>query len=134
MTREQIIDLLEIMAAAYPNTKIKDAERMVQAWQLAFAEDDAESVYKAARYHINHNRFFPTAADIRDSMTRGALLYGERPSTAPRIEATAEEEPWGCDQYCDDCPDFKFYCPDSLIAHGGSKYQSNTPRIEDGNR
>lgn len=127
MTREQIIDLLEIMAAAYPNTKIKDPQRMVEAWMLAFSEDDAERVYKAARHHINNNRFFPTAADIRESMTRGELIYGDQPSTAPRIEGKEQEE-WGCDQYCDDCPDNNT-CPDIMLAHGGSK--SNIPRIED---
>lgn len=132
MTREQTIDLLEIMAAAYPNAKIKDPERMVQAWQLAFGEEDAERVYKAARYHINHSKFFPTAADIRDGMTRGNIIYGE-PSTAPRIEEPEAEEVWGCDQYCDDCPDNN-NCPDIMLAHGGSKYGQvqDSRRIHDG--
>lgn len=125
MTRDEIVDLLEILFGAYPNQKIKDAERMIQAWQLAFADEEAERIYKAARFHINRNKFFPTVADIRESIEKGVLIYSNQVQEAPAIESSKplEDDEWLCDQYCEDCEDYKSPtgCPFSLIAHGGSK-------------
>lgn len=88
MTREEIVDLLEILAANYPNTKITDAENMVNTWELAFAEDPAEDIYKAARHHINYKKFFPTPAEIREEVVKARLLYDQE-SDVPMIEAPA---------------------------------------------
>lgn len=77
MTRAEIANLLEIMAAAYPNAKLGDAKRMVDAWELAFGKDDAGEVYKAARHHLNTCRFFPTIADIQQCRQKGKLIYSD---------------------------------------------------------
>lgn len=75
MTRREIIKLLEAMRAAYPNAKITDPEGTVNAWEMAFGEQAAETIYKAARWHMNTNKFFPTVADIRAGIKRGEMLY-----------------------------------------------------------
>lgn len=84
MTRIEIIKLLKALRAAYPSAKIADPEGMVDAWELAFGEDDAARIYKAARVHMNGNKFFPTIADIRACINRGELLYGSNDQTPTR--------------------------------------------------
>lgn len=75
MTRNEIVKLLEILASAYPNTKIKDARATVSAWELTLGSFSAESVYKAARLHMDTVKFFPTPADIKDKIVRAELVY-----------------------------------------------------------
>lgn len=86
MTREEIVSLLEILVASYPNAKVSDPDGMVAAWELAFAEESAESIYKAARHHINTNKFFPTPADIRAVMVKASIVYDNAPAV-PMIDA-----------------------------------------------
>lgn len=79
MTRKEIADLLEIMVNQYPyiKNKIEDAGAMVSAWELILGDCPAESVYKAARLHMESSKFFPTIADIREKMVRAELIYQE---------------------------------------------------------
>ncbi len=76
MTREEVIKLLQILRAAYPNTKINDPAGTVSAWELAFGEDEADTIYKAARHYMNTGKFFPTIADIRKAIRKGNMIYG----------------------------------------------------------
>lgn len=77
MTRKEIADLLEIMVNQYPyiRNRIEDAGQMVSAWELILGEYPAESVYKAARLHMENSKFFPTIADIREKMQRAEFIY-----------------------------------------------------------
>lgn len=79
MKRSEIIDLLEIIAGAYPNAKLVDPLRTVDAWMLAFGEADAGEIYKAARHHLNTCRFFPTIADIQQCRQKAKLIYSDNP-------------------------------------------------------
>lgn len=107
MTRVEIIKLLKALRAAYPNVKIVDPEGTVDAWELAFGADNAESIYKAARWHMNNNKFFPTIADIRASINRGDLSYGSQPRTQNRaITAPKKAVSVACDGSCV-CPCFE---------------------------
>lgn len=107
MTRVEIIKLLKALRAAYPNVKIADAEGTVDAWELAFGEDNAEVIYKAARYHMNSCKFFPTIADIRAGINRGALLYGSPVATPKKgIEAPKKTVSVACVGSCV-CPYFE---------------------------
>lgn len=90
MTREEIVSLLEIVITAYPNAKIKDAGAMVSAWEMCLGDFSAESVYKAARLHMNNNRFFPTPADIRSNIVRAELVYTDTEIDQKRLEAKSE--------------------------------------------
>jgi len=88
MTREEIITLLKLFKATYPNTKsITDPQSTIAAWELALGDEDAERVYKAARVYIKtKGNFFPSPKDIYELISRGQLLYGTQPE-APKIEA-----------------------------------------------
>lgn len=75
MNRQEIVDLLEILTSAYPHAKIKDPTSMVNAWEMTLGDYSAESVYKAARYHLDTCKFFPTVSDIKDHIVRAELVY-----------------------------------------------------------
>ena len=75
MTREETIRLLQFIAGCYPNAKITDPKGMIDAYMLAFAEDDASDIYKAARHHMKTNKYFPTPADITNCLAKGRIIY-----------------------------------------------------------
>ena len=108
MTREETVKLLETLMGAYPETFIKDAKMTVNIWHMAFAEEDAGKVYKAARYHMEHKPKFPAPADIKKAMAR-AYIYEHPQQIAPlAIEGSTEpQKDWttGCDicPYADSC-------------------------------
>lgn len=86
MSREEIIKLLGIAIAAYPNTRNIDAKAMVSVWEMAFGEEPSERVYKAMRFHIETCRFFPTIADIKKAMPRAEILYMASESPVMRLQ------------------------------------------------
>ena len=75
MTREETADVLEAVVAVYPYAKIVNAAAMVEAWQLALGEFNAEAVKKAALLHIATCQSFPTPAAIRKKIVRAELVY-----------------------------------------------------------
>lgn len=77
MTEEQIVDLLEQLISNYPNTKIKSVEKMIKVWQMAFGENEAEDIYKAARLHMETSEFFPTVAEIKNNIEKAKLIYSD---------------------------------------------------------
>ena len=85
MTREELKQMLKMVMEVYPNTKIKDAKATLDMWELVFGEREASEVFKGVRYHINHSKFFPTPADIKDAIPKGAVIYDDVPTT-PRLE------------------------------------------------
>ena len=91
MTRQEIVNLLELAISAYPNTKIKDASGMVNAWELAFGDYPAEKIYKATRLHISTNRFFPTPADISNLIVRAEIAYNVPDLPCNRLQAKSNE-------------------------------------------
>ena len=42
---------------------------------MTLGEFSAESVYKAARLHLETNRYFPSPSDIRDNIVRAEIVY-----------------------------------------------------------
>lgn len=86
MTREQTIKLLEVVKGCYPNTKAIESPRMmVEGWMLAFSNEKAEDVYRAVRYHMTHNKYFPTIADITSCMNRAKIIYDKTEAIASEI-------------------------------------------------
>lgn len=85
MNRKEIIELLNIVRSAYPNTKIDSPKDTVLAWELTFGDDPADVIYKAARHHMNTCKFFPTPADIKKNINKGQMLYGESEASIPKI-------------------------------------------------
>ena len=98
MTREEIIKLLSLVSASYPHAKVKDPQALVQVWEMTLSDFSAEAVYKATRYHLETNKFFPSPSDIRDNIVRAQLVY--TPSL-PAIESKSrpnDEE--NLDKFC----------------------------------
>ena len=99
MTREEIIKLLDIVSATYPHAKIKDPSALVSAWEMTLGDFSAESVYKATRYHLETNKFFPSPSDIRDNIVRAKLVY--KPSIPNAIESrTNRNDDENLDLFC----------------------------------
>lgn len=113
MSREEVIKLLGILYSAYPyiKDKVNDPEMMVNTWEMCLGDFSAESVYKAARLHMNTNRFFPTPADIRSNIVRAELVYRDSEIDQKRLEAKPEpstdiavkEEEWTDERLEDLC-------------------------------
>lgn len=74
MTRDEITKLLEFVCAAYPNAKITDPAGTASVWEMAFGEYPAESVYRAAKIHMESSAFFPTIADIKKNLRRAEII------------------------------------------------------------
>lgn len=98
MTRDEITKLLEMLVAAYPNTKVTDAKVMTDSWELALGYFSAEAVYKAARLHIDRSKFFPTPAEIKDLIVRAELVF-RKPEPIGISAHTKEEEEY-LDSFC----------------------------------
>ena len=96
MTRQEIVDLLEVLTTAYPYAKIKDATSMVDAWEMALGDYSAESVYKASRYHMDNCKFFPTVADIKDNIVRAELVYN-----GPNLNSLPSGQKEGTEEFLD---------------------------------
>ena len=87
MIRDEVIKLLECLIGAYPETFIKDVESTVNIWCLNFAEEECETVFKAARIYMRKGTKFPTPADIRKCMSKVFLYDTPINSTLPVIDA-----------------------------------------------
>lgn len=87
MTREELKQLLRMAMECYPyaKSKVEDPKALLDLWEITFAEWNATDVFKAFRYHVNHSKFFPTPADIKDAIPKGAVIYDDVPTT-PRLE------------------------------------------------
>lgn len=72
MTREDTIQVLSILKAAYPkfyaNLTRDGAMQIIELWSAMFINDDVEYVKTALLKHIATNAFPPAIADIRKAM------------------------------------------------------------------
>ena len=84
MTRKEIVELLKIVSASYPNAKIADPNTMVTTWEMMFGDLPADKVYKAARLHMESSKFFPTVADIKENLTKADMIYNTVALEAPK--------------------------------------------------
>lgn len=91
MTRDEITKLLEFTCAAYPNAKITDPAGTASVWEMAFGDYPAERIFKAVRFHIQTNRFFPTIADIQKNITRAEIAYNASESLQNRLEGNKSQ-------------------------------------------
>lgn len=101
MERKEIIELLKVISSAYPHAKIPDPTAMVTAWELLLGDFSAESVYKAARLHMETNKFFPSPSDIRDNIVKAEIVY--KPTIPNALESKAnnsEETENNLDLFC----------------------------------
>ena len=72
MTREETIQVLSILKAAYPkfysNLTREGAMQIIELWSVMFVNDDAEHVKTALYKHIATSAYPPAIADIRKAM------------------------------------------------------------------
>ena len=93
MTREEVIQLLAIIRANYPNVKISDPASTVKAWEMILGEFPADLIFEASKEYMKKGKFFPTPADILKEKDR--ILYTRLPSPpmhcipSPRAKVTA---------------------------------------------
>ena len=101
MTRAELLPLIKTLLGTYPNNGVTDVRSLVDAWELMFGEEDAETVYKACRVHMNTSKWFPKPSEIKARLGLASLMYENSPITAPQIESGNEAD-WSTG--CDICP------------------------------
>jgi hypothetical protein len=65
-SRNKIVEILGVMAAAYPNFDLK--EQTIQVYCKMLADLDPVLLEEAANMHIATGKFFPTIAELRGSV------------------------------------------------------------------
>lgn len=93
MSREEIIKLLKMLNACYPNTKVNDPALTATAYEMVLGEYPAEDVYKAARlYMSSETRFFPSPGVLLKNVQKAKIIYDtpvmalEPPKDDPRLD------------------------------------------------
>lgn len=92
MERKEIVELLKVVASAYPHTKIADPKAMVTTWEMTLGEFSTEAVYKATRLHMETNKYFPSPSDIRDNIVRAQIAYTTPITNAIEARAVPNED------------------------------------------
>lgn len=103
MNRAQTINLIKVLISTYPNTQIADVKTLVQSWEMMFADDDAETVYKAVRMHMAKSKWFPKPAEIRKHLDVASHMYNGSP--VKMLKSGADDFD-GANTGCDICPYF----------------------------
>lgn len=91
MNRKDVLTLLEMLFAAYPNTRIGDPDRTAKVWEEALKDYDVKEINLSAKYHITYNKFFPTPAELIEHLPRVRIIYGE-PKSETMINAGGVEK------------------------------------------
>ena len=83
-----------MLSAAYPHAtkNITNPKALVTAWEMTLGGFSAESVYKAARLHMETNRYFPSPSDIRDNIVKAQIVYQPTIPNALESKANNSEE------------------------------------------
>lgn len=77
MEKPEVIQLLGVIAAAYPNMKEID-KATVAIWYDCLKDIDTNTALVAVKKHILENSYPPTIADIRKQITEVTVLANER--------------------------------------------------------
>lgn len=74
MNSKEITQILAILRANYPNVKIENPSAMVKTWEMVLGEFSTEAVMASVKSHMEHSRFFPTPAEIRENIVRHKIV------------------------------------------------------------
>lgn len=74
MSRKEVLRLLEMLYAAYPNTRIASPCLTANVWEEALKHYDAKEIYLCAKYHIENNKFFPSPSEIINIIPRVLMI------------------------------------------------------------
>lgn len=67
MTRENMVDIIKVIIAAYPSSKIAPTSDTVNLWTNMLKDIPDEILIEAVNNYIAENKYAPTIADIRAS-------------------------------------------------------------------
>ena len=110
MTKEETIELMAILKAAYPNsyngmTK-QEAIGVVAVWHLHFAEVPADIVFMALQKAISSSKFPPTISEVK---TKLEVVYWEaQEALSDYINPPALAEQKAYQRICDAIRPYKF--------------------------
>lgn len=82
MIRKEIINLLGIATANFPNMQEKDMKPTAILWEKSLADIDYDIAEKALLKVLSTNKFFPTVSEIREATSQLT-----QPRTIDAIEA-----------------------------------------------
>lgn len=68
MTRNETVDLLHLVSAAYPTFKPDSISDTVKLWQIMFADKSYNDLQVALYAYISDHKFPPTPADIIEKL------------------------------------------------------------------
>lgn len=83
MNRKEIVQILAVLRANYPNVKIDNPSAMAKTWEMVLGEFSSAAVTESVKCHMSHSKFFPTPAEIRENIVRHKIVL-EVP-TIPRL-------------------------------------------------
>lgn len=72
-TREEVLRILAVTAAAYPNFNLQ--EETIRVYTRLLADIPVEALEAGALQHVSASKFFPTVAELRDCAF--AIVAGE---------------------------------------------------------
>ena len=75
MNRKEVLKLLEMLYAVYPNTRIASPYLTAKAWEEACKNHNAKEIYLCAKFHVEENKFFPTPAELFKLLPRIRIIY-----------------------------------------------------------
>ena len=101
MTKAELVKIMAILRANYPNVKIEKPEAMVNAWLMTLGDFSAEAVLKAAELHMATSKFFPTPAELRKNITHNRIALEPPKVTAlPPTEEDKAREDYYLEELC----------------------------------
>ena len=89
-SRENMINLLYFISGAYPYKRVEDPETTINTWTTILGHHKPSDLYKAIKHHITTSAFFPTPAEIENSLTRAALIHQEAEKDPVKAEQSKE--------------------------------------------
>lgn len=75
-TREEMRELVQLTAGAFPNKHIKE-EQTTDAWMLALSEYEPVIIQTAIMNHMARSVYFPTPKEIKENIKRAILVQQE---------------------------------------------------------
>ena len=91
MNKKECAQILAIVRAVYPNTKIEDAAAMVEGWHMVLGDYPAATIMRAARLHMATSKYFPTPVEITEKIPRAELIYSGNRLNAPKNESQPQK-------------------------------------------
>ena len=114
MTRQEVQVLLEFLSRAFPHRPIENKKATVETWASVLADQDRDSIYKAAKLQARTSHLFPSIAELI-AMSRliqakasDLLLESEAERSTPWEESGCQLCPYLSPEQTEPCKQCKF--------------------------